>query len=196
MSKEISQREIKKLEQWSKGHEVEGIEVDGESFTIGLEDFSEEGREVILTLKENDRKVLLALVENCFTEEPLSNVEIAKKAGVNPRDIPFIRCRPRFGEALSYLVREAMRNYCDVVIGHIFRQSALGRTTASKLYLELIDVYKPISRTMNLTYNVDSKDLRGKSAEEMRGAVVEDWKKQGWSKEEFEKLWGNSVIEK
>lgn len=188
-NKMITQGEIEKLEKWSKGHEVELLPVEKEGYTIGLDSFSAEGRLVMLSLKENERKVLLALIENCFTEDPLSNTEIALKAGVDKQDIPIIRCRPRFGEALSCLLKEAMRSWCDVVVGHIFRQSALGRTTASKLYLELIDVYRPISRTMSLTYQVEARDLRGKSAEEMRRMVVEDWRAQGWEKDEFEKLW-------
>lgn len=150
---------------------------------------SEELLQIVRKLKAHERRVLCELLNSMLNELPISQTAISKRCGVDQKYIRRLRQNEHFGKALSAFVFQGLRDYVDEIIGHLFRQSAEGKTLASILLLELAGMYNPVTRTTSVKAGVDAQDLRGKSAAEMRRMVVEDWKKQGWSKEEFEKLW-------
>jgi len=148
-------------------------------------------------LKRRERIILFCLLDSVFQELPISQTALARRSGVDAKYIRDLRQNEHFGKALSAFVFRGLRGYVDKIINHLYRQSAEGKFMATILLLELSGFYNPINRTMSMNVNVDGKDLRGVSAEAMREMVVNDWKRAGWTKEEFEKLWeGDTIIEK
>ena len=178
------------VERWAgEGGNIHKVELP--DIPDGLwDDEGTEGYEAVMELKDNEKRLLWALLDNCLSEESLSQLQLAKRAGIDSHDIPIMRSRERFGRALSVCVLDRLRGVSDLIVGHLYRQSALGRSTATKLLLELIQLYTPVSRVMSMNVNVDAHDMRGKSKDEIKAEVVADWRRQGWSKEEFIQLWG------
>lgn len=150
---------------------------------------SEELLQIVRKLKAHERRVLLALLNNMMEELPISQTAISKRCGVDQKYIRALRQNEQFGKALSAFVFQGLRGYVDLIIGHLFRQSAEGKTTATILLLELAGLYNPVTRTMSVKADLDAKDYRGLSALGMKREVVKEWKKMGWRREEFEQLW-------
>ena len=150
---------------------------------------SEELLQIVRKLKAHELRVLLALLDSTLNELPISQTALARRSGVDAKYIRALRQNEHFGKALSAFVFRGLRGYVGEIINHLYRQSAEGKFMATILLLELSGFYNPINRTMSMNVNVDGKDLRGVSAEAMREMVVNDWKKAGWTREDFEKLW-------
>lgn len=164
--------------------EVEAVSVS--DLTGGL-DADDELVSLVNALKPHERRVLWALLNSLLAELPISQTAISRLSGVDAKYIRDLRHRPRFGKALSAFVFRRLGWHVVNVINHLFCQSAEGKTMASIVFLELIGMY-PVTRTKSV--NVDAtKDMRGKSKEEVKAEIVAEWKKQGWSRKDFEKLW-------
>lgn len=144
---------------------------------------------LVKQLKEHERRVLWELLNSIMEELPISQTAISKRCGVDQKYIRALRQNERFGKALSAFVFQGLRGYVDKIIGHLFRQSAEGKTMATILLLELTGMYNPVTRIMSVKAGVDAKDYRGLSADGMKREVVKEWKKMGWRREEFEQLW-------
>lgn len=182
----IAASDKEKVEQWALGYT--GIE------SMPLEMYDElgtESRAALATLKDRERRVLWALLSNCLSEEKLEIKALAESAGVSPPTINRLRHHEGFAKALATMVMNKLCGHADKIIDHLYRQSESGRTMATRLILELIRLYSPVSRVMSMQVNVDAKDMRGKSAAEVRQEVVQEWKEAGWSKEEFEAIWSS-----
>lgn len=147
---------------------------------------------MIRELTENERAVLYAEIEyvrDVKLSEKGRESAIMRRAGVNKMALWRIRQRSRYQEALSLALMSSLRSELSLAIRALRQKVQDGHMGAIKLWLELSKVWHPVSRVMSLNVTSDARDLRGKSAEEMRRMVVKDWKSQGWGKEEFEQLW-------
>lgn len=101
------------------------IKVGKDGFTVG---FSGESSAVLQALKEKEREVVFALIENCFnTESVLDDKDIALKVGISENDIKKMRSvSRRFQEALRIVILEAVRLWGSIMMGAIFRQGCEG----------------------------------------------------------------------
>lgn len=187
--RKISHTEIKKLDSWAKrGHTPDACETT-ELDIVELENLDNELGSLLEPLRDWEKRLLFVLIDNCFSEQSLSNTELSRRARINARDLYKARRNPVFVCALKEFTYTEMVGHCDEIIGHLYRQSALGRTSASKLYFEMSGLYEPVTKTMSVNVNVDAQDMRGKPAEMVREEVVKEWKRMGWEKDEFDKLW-------
>lgn len=164
------------------------VEVVSVTDLIGGLDDDDELVPLLSALKPHERKVLWALLDSMLNELPISQTAISRRSGVDAKYIRDLRHRPRFGKALSAFVFRLLRGHVVEAINHLFCQSAEGKTMASIVFLELIGMY-PVTRTKSVNVGVNSKDMRGLSADEVKVEVVKDWKKQGWTREDFEAAW-------
>ena len=137
-------------------------------------------------LKPHERRVLWALLDSLLNELPLSQRAISRLSGVDAKYIRDLRHRPRFGKALSAFVFRLLPGHVVEIINHLFRQSAEGKTMASIVFLELIGMY-PVTKTKSV--NVGGRDLRGVPAEDMKKEVTREWRRMGWTKEQFLEAW-------
>lgn len=152
----------------------------------GLDD-DDELVSLVKQLKPHEQRVLWALLDSMLNELPISQRAISRRSGVDAKYIRELRHRPRFGKALSAFVFRRLGWYVFNVINHLYLQSMEGKTMASIFFLELAGKYPPVTKTESV--NVGGRDLRGMPADEVKVEVVKDWKKQGWTREDFEAAW-------
>ena len=177
---------LQNIDNYEEGLKVETVSV---ADLIGGLDDDDELVPLVRQLKPHERRVLWVLLDSLLNELPLSQRAISRRSGVDARYIRDLRHRPRFGKALSAFVFRRLGWHVVEAINHLFRQSAEGKTMASILFLEMAGMYNPVTRTVNVNVGVDRKDMRGKTKDEVKREVVREWKRMGWDKNDFAKLW-------
>ena len=162
---------------------------DGATLIVG--ELDDEEFEMLGILTDVEQRVIRAMYYNfCVPGERISPTGIARLAGISKTKLDSLMSDDRFIAALDIFMNKKLRAAKYDVMNSLYETAMKGSVAASKFFLILAGDDRAIPRSMSMNVSVDAGDMRGKSREEVKEAVVAEWKKQGWGKEEFEELWG------
>ena len=178
---------LQNIDNYEEGLKLETVSV---ADLIQSLDDDDELVPLVKQLKPHECRVLWELLNSMLKELPISQTSISRRCGVDQKYIRALRYRPRFGKALSAFVFRLLRGHVDRIVGHLFRQSAEGKTMATRYLLEMTGIYNPVTQTMSVNVG---KDLRGLPADEVRSEIVREWKRVGWTKEQFDEAWDEAA---
>ena len=139
-------------------------------------------------LTDGERACLYAVLASANDDE-YSEKKIAKRAGVSRVTLWRARQNPKWQYALTLALMRGLRGEVELGIRALRQKVRDGNMQAIKLWLELCEVWHPVNRVMSMNLNVEGKDLRGLPAEDMKKEVTREWRRMGWTKEQFLAAW-------
>ena len=153
--------------------------------------------EAVRVLSPAYRAVLWAKLSETGTGDNLRPVDIARLADVNPATVWRAMNDTNFQKALTLCNMSMLRGDITLAFIGLRKKVREGHLGAIKYMMEITGVYCPIqrieSRSLHLRGDVDVLDLRGKPAEAVREEVVREWRRMGWKREDFERLWDEAL---
>ena len=102
--------------------------------------------------------ILVALVENVISENPVSDAQIAAQIGVHRTTITRNRQNPQFSRALSVMVREIVKGDVDSLIGQLYKHGQKNYK-AIELLLKYSGQYTEKHQSFTVHANVDTETI-------------------------------------
>jgi hypothetical protein len=136
---------------------------------------------MIASLTAGRRQILAALVINVCREDKHTETQIADDLGISRQTIMRARKDPRFGQALSYMMRAVIAGKSDIVVGNLFN-IAQKDTKANEILLRIAEIYQPTQRNLNVNASVSTELNTPQSPQQAIDSMTERFIRLGYDK--------------
>ena len=146
---------------------------------------------ILAKLTTNERRILVALVENMSAEDKRTETAIALDLGVDRSTIHRARQKAAFQQALGAIVRDNLKGLHDRIVGGIYKHGVKD-WNAYKFLLQYDGSYVQSQRNLNLNASIASDSDRPSSPQQATESYCTRFMSIGYDKQSLLNLVGDT----
>ena len=146
---------------------------------------------ILAKLTTNERRILVALVENMSAEDKRTETAIALDLGVDRSTIHRARQKAAFQQALGAIVRDNLKGLHDRIVGGIYKHGVKD-WNAYKFLLQYDGSYVQSQRNLNLNASISQDSDRPSSPQQATESYCTRFMSIGYDKQSLLNLVGDT----